>query len=287
MNLLPLLVSCNRRLGTQKEQLSPTDSSKITPARQSTPVPPCRTFRTGLAFLGLAALLGIDLAGGGMGSQVAQAAPQSSVGNGVTFTCNDTEAKIKSKKGPSLKFGQTSIYIGYQQVSSINKDPRIIRFDKGVKTWCRSDYETTGDDGTGYGLLWDGGNVLYGVFSSTGTQRGNDFRRFATNGWLTSYGSGGGAKIAVLARINPANGNVNYATFVSAKKPSNGKTNSLKIKGLSWTGTSVVVQADSYFSPRRPNRTAMICSGSSPFNYKVTFASNLRTVVSASAARCY
>lgn len=279
MDIRSLLGSRNRRLGNDNEPSFSANKRPIQPTHRY-------TFWITLGYLGLTTLLGISLARQGIVSQTAQAAPQSSVGRGVAFKCSDSEATIKAKAGPSLTFGKTSIYIGYQQVSSINKDPRIIRFDNGVRVWCRSDYETTGDDGTGYGLLWDSENVLYGVFSSTGSQTGNDFRRFATNGWLTSYGSGGGPKVAVLARINITNGDVNYATFISAKKPSDGKTNSLVVKGLSWTGTSVIVQADSYFSPRRTDKTSMNCSGSSPFSYRLEIANDLRRALSASADRC-
>ncbi|BAZ49155.1 hypothetical protein NIES4103_17660 [Nostoc sp. NIES-4103] len=235
-----------------------------------------------LAFLFLSVVLGSDLA---IPQVFAQTSVQTSVSKGVAFTCNDSEATIKAKNGPRVVSGKTSIYIGYQQVTSSNKDPRIIRFDNGIKKWCRSDYETTADDGTGYGLLWSG-SVLYGVFTSTGTQTGNDFRRFATGRWLSSYGSGGGAKVAVIARINPDNGTVNYATFFSAKKPTDGKTNSLIVKSLSWNGTNLTVQADSWFSPRRANTNAMTCTGSSPFKYTVIFTGDLTKVNSASAVNC-
>jgi hypothetical protein len=204
----------------------------------------------------------------------------------VTFTCDNSEATIKAKNGPKVTIGQTSIYIGYQQVSSQNKDPRIIRFDNGVKKWCRSDYETTNDDGTGYGLLWDGGNVLYGVFSSTGSQTGFDFRRFATGRWLSSYGSGGGAKVAVIAKINPANGSVDYATFLTAKKSNDGKTNSLVVTGLSWNGMNLTVKADSWWTPRRANTNSMNCSSSSPYKYTATFTGDLTKVNLASAVNC-
>lgn len=217
---------------------------------------------------------------------IAQTTPVSSVGKGVAFTCNDSEATIKAKNGPKVTIGTTTIYIGYQQVTSTNKDPRLVRFDNGVKKWCRNDYETTGDDGTGYGLIWNGSGVLYGVFSSTGTQTGSDFRRYSTGRWLPSYGSGGGAKISVIARIDPINGNVNYASFLSARKPSDGKSNTLVATGLSWNGTNLTVQADSWWSPRRPDKTSMICIGSSPFKYTVQFAEDLKTVKSASAVNC-
>jgi hypothetical protein len=210
----------------------------------------------------------------------------SSIGNAVTLSCNDSEATIKAKNGPKVSNGNTSIYIGYQQVSSNNKNPLTIRFDNGIQTWCKTDYETTNDDGTGYGLYWDGANVLYGVYSSTGSQIGNDFRRFATGRWLSSYGSGGGPKVAVIARINPANGQVDYATFLSAKKADNGQTNSLVVNNLSWDGTNLTVQAKSWWTPRRANTNSMICSGSSPYQYTAIFNGDLTTVNSASANTC-
>ncbi|MCC5639293.1 hypothetical protein LC593_26400 [Nostoc sp. CHAB 5844] len=236
-----------------------------------------------LGFLCFSIGLGIDLA---IGQVLAQATIQTSFAKSVTFTCNDTEATIKAKNGPKVSIGGKTIYIGYQQVSAVNQDPRIIRFDHGVKKWCRSDYETTLDDGRGYGLLWDGGSVLYGVFSSTGSQTGYDFRRFAKKGWLTYYGSGGGAKVAVIARINPSNGDVSYATFVAAKKPSDGKTNSLLVTNLSWNGTTLKVLADSWWSPLRADRNSMTCAGSSPYKYTAVFTSDLTKVNSASAVNC-
>ncbi|MFK0733161.1 MAG: hypothetical protein ACFKPT_17495 [Gloeotrichia echinulata GP01] len=236
-----------------------------------------------LQFLSLSVVLGSDLA---IPEVFAQTGIQSSINKGVTFTCNDTEATIKARNAAKVTIGQTSIYIGYQQVSSNNKDPRIIRFDNGIKKWCRSDYETTGDDGTGYGLLWDGGGVLYGIFSSTGSQTGNDFRRFANGRWLPTYGSGGGAKVAVIARINPANGAVSYATFLTARRPNDGKTNSLVVKELSWNGTNLTVKADSWWTPRRADKNSMVCSGSSPYKYTAVFSGDLIKVHSASAVTC-
>ncbi|MEH1802713.1 MAG: hypothetical protein V7L13_26850 [Nostoc sp.] len=209
----------------------------------------------------------------------------SSIKNAVTFSCNDSEATIKAKNGPRVVNGSTSFYIGYQQLSN-NKNPVTIRFNNGIKTWCRTDYETTNDDGTGYGLYWNGSDVLYGIYSSTGSQTGNDFRRFASGRWLTSYGSGGGPKVAVIARINPANGEVSYATFLSAKKADNGQTNSLVVNNLSWNGANLTVQAKSWWTPRRVNTNSMSCSGSSPYPYTVIFTGDLRTVTSASANTC-
>jgi hypothetical protein len=207
------------------------------------------------------------------------------IGSAVTFSCNDSEVTIKAKNGPKVVNGTTSFYIGYQQLSN-NKNPITIRFNNGIRTWCRTDYETTNDDGTGYGLYWNGSDVLYGVYSSTGSQTGSDFRRFAIGRWLPSYGSGGGPKVAVIARINPANGDVYYATFLSAKKADNGQTNSLVVRNLSWNGTNLTVQAKSWWIPRRTNTNSMSCSGSSPYIYTAVFTGDLTKMNSASANTC-
>ncbi len=209
----------------------------------------------------------------------------SSIANAVTFSCNDSEATIKGKNGPKVVSGTTSFYVGYEQLSN-NKRPITIRFNNGIKSWCRTDYETTNDDGTGYGLYWNGSSVLYGIYSSTGSQTGNDFRRFAVGRWLPSYGSGGGPKVAVIARINPANGDVYYATFLSGKKADNGQTNSLVVRNLSWNGTNLTVEAKSWWTPRRTNTNSMTCSGSSPYIYTAVFTGDLTKVNSASANTC-
>jgi hypothetical protein len=209
------------------------------------------------------------------------------VGKAVTFSCNDTEATIKSKGAQGITFGATSIYIGYRQVSSNNKNPIVIRFQNSARQWCREDYEVTGDDGTGYGLLWDGAGTFYGVFSATGTQGSpsQDFRRFATGGWLNSYGNGGGGKVAILAKIDPTNGNVTNATFVTSLLP-NSKSNSFLVNGLSLTGSNLTVQGKSWAFPRRANKSGMTCSGSSPFAYTAVFTPLLNSVTSAVADRC-
>ncbi|GAB4433102.1 MAG: hypothetical protein OHK0035_16860 [Cyanobacteria bacterium J069] len=217
----------------------------------------------------------------------AQATVSAAVGDSVTFSCRDSESVVRQKGGPVVTIGRSRIYIGYRQVSANNKNPIVVRFNRGQRAWCRSDYETTGDDGEGYGLLWDGSNALYAVFSSTGTQGtpNQDYRRFTSQGWLTSYGSGGGPRVAVVARLNPTTGAANAGTFLTAQL-SNGRSNSMLVTNLSWTGSRLVVTANSWFSPRRANRQPMTCTGSSPFFYRVVFSANLRQIVRAQSDRC-
>lgn len=228
---------------------------------------------------------GGDSSGGSIGGQ-------SSVNSKtVKFSGSDGEAAIASSGAAKVTIGSQTIYIGSQQVSSINQNPIIASFDSKnpSNNWVKTNYETTGADGRGYGLFWDG-NSLYGVFSVDGTQGSSsqDFRRAssdATQQWLRSYGQGGGSKVAVLARIDPKTGNMVDAAYLSAVL-SSGKSNSLAVTGISTNSKgNLVVKAQSYFSPRRPDGKAMTQTGSvgSPFDYTVEITRDLKTVVNTSA----
>lgn len=215
--------------------------------------------------------------------------PVSSVGSSVNFAGVDTtnEAAVRALGGPSITVENTTLYIGYEQVTSNNQDPRLVSFTNGVRDWYRTDYEVTNDDGTGTGLVWDGTtDSLYASFTSTGSQGtpDQDFREFATDGWLRSYGPGGGAKVSILARIDPATGDVLDATFISAIL-SSGNSNTLSVTNLGLDGDNVVVSASSFFSPRRTDTTAMqqTVSGGSPFDYTIEFTPDLSTAVRAEA----
>jgi hypothetical protein len=211
--------------------------------------------------------------------------------NTIKFSSNSSEAAIAASGAAKIKLGSQTIYIGTQQVSSINQNPIVASFDptNPSNRWVRTDYEVTGADGRGYGLFWSG-TGLYGVFSVDGTQGtiAQDFRRVsgsATQPWLRSYGKGGGAKIAVLAKLNPANGVMTSAVYLSAVL-SNGNSNSFAIAGLETaTNGNIVVKAKSYFAPRRPDGTAMTqtTTGSSPFNYTLEISPDLKTVVRTAA----
>ncbi|MEO0803023.1 MAG: hypothetical protein AAFY57_12190 [Cyanobacteria bacterium J06642_2] len=207
---------------------------------------------------------------------------RSAVGEPIAFSCADSEASIRVRNGPRVTFDRTSIYIGYQQVSSNNQDPRLARFDNGRQTWCRDDYEVTGDDSQGYGLIWDGDRHFYAVFSATGSQgeSSEDFREFARDGWLSSYGRGGGPKVAVIARIDPDTGDVERASFLTAQL-SNGNSNTVVVKELDFSSNELTVRADSFYSPRRSDRTPFNCDGASPFDYSISFSTSLQNAIRA------
>lgn len=217
------------------------------------------------------------------------AAADAGVGEAVTFSCADDEATVAARGGPRASFNGATVYAGYRQAAANNKNPLVAQFDAGgVQTWCRTDYETTGVDGTAYGVLWDEGG-LYIVFSVDGGSY--DFNFGTSGGWLPSYGSGGGPKVAVIARLDPATGDPLDGTFVSAVL-SDGKTNSLVVRELCWvpgaTGDGHLrVVADSWYAPRRADGSRMPnCAGSSPLDYAVDLSASLTGALAVSSFAC-
>ena len=200
----------------------------------------------------------------------------------------DSIATLTNRGNPSISQGNTNFFAGFAQVNSSNQDPRLARYDNGTLTWFGSDYEVTGADSRAHGLLWDGGSNLYAVFTVDGTQ-GNasqDFRRFAANGWLSSYGAGGGPRAAVLARLDANTGNIASATYLRAQL-SNGNTNTITVDNLSFDNSgNVVVNATTAFSPLRTDRTRFSCTGPSGFDYTLTLSPDLSTAINASTDRC-
>ena len=208
----------------------------------------------------------------------------------VKFTPSDDEATIAGKGGQKITLGTQTLYIGTWQKTGINQDPIIASFDSANpdNNWVKTDYEMTGADGRGYGLFWDGTN-LYATFSTDGTQgtASEDWRRAsgdATQSWLRSYGAGGGAKIAVLGRIDLAMGNLLDAAYISARL-SNGNTNSLEITDIENVDGNLKVTANSWFSPRNTDGSAMTQEGTggSPHAYTLLLSGDLKTAIGATA----
>ncbi|MGF1523478.1 MAG: DUF4114 domain-containing protein [Leptolyngbyaceae cyanobacterium] len=207
------------------------------------------------------------------------------------FKGSSSEAQIAASGAARISLGTQTIYIGTNQVSDTNQNPIIASFDSvnSTNNWLRTDYETTGADGRGLGLAWNG-NALYGVFSVDGTQgsASEDFRRAsadAQQAWLRSYGQGGGAKVSVLGQIDPTTGTLLNAAYLSAVL-SSGKSNTLTVTDLDTTANGhLLVSAESFFSPRRPNGTALtqVTSDGSPFAYTVEITSDLKRVISTAA----
>ena len=218
------------------------------------------------------------------GLQTAQAVPfDADVDDAVTISCAEDEATIAARGGPRASLGGATVYVGYQQVSSNNQNPIVVQFSGGERQWCRTDYEQTGVDGTAYGVFWDA-EGLYVIFSVDGGSY--DFNFGASNGWLSSYGAGGGPKIAVISQLDPATGDPLHGTFLSAVL-SNGKTNSLVARDICRVGDEIRVLADSWYAPRHlDGRRIESCEGSSPLDYAIAFSLDLTTARAVSSVAC-
>ena len=209
------------------------------------------------------------------------------------FTPRTSTADLIASNADRIKIGTQTIYIGTEQVTSINQNPIIRSIDPAnpSNNWLRTDIETTGTDGRGLGLAWTG-SALYGVFSVDGTQGtpSQDFRRAsggAQQNWLKSFGPGGGKKVAVIGQLDPATGKLLKAAHLSAVL-SNGQSNSLSVKGMTTNSAgNLVISASSYSSPRKPDGKALTRNpgnkAGSPFDYTLEITPDLSRVVSTSA----
>ncbi|MFH7243584.1 MAG: DUF4114 domain-containing protein [Spirulina sp.] len=214
----------------------------------------------------------------------------------VKFSPGVTEAQLIASGAARISLGSQTLYIGTDQVSAINQNPILASFDavNPANNWIRADYEATGADGRGNGLAVTPSGEVYAFFSVDGTQGtpDQDFRRASTaaeQAWLRSYGQGGGPKVSVIGKIDPATGSLVAAAYLSAIL-SNGNSNSLTITGLAvQPNGNLRISAQSFFAPRQPNGQAMILDSdpttpdTSPFPYFIEITPDLRRVVSTAA----
>lgn len=205
------------------------------------------------------------------------------------FYAGYTEAQVQASGAARVTVGNTTLYIGTQQVAADNQNPIVASYTNGVQDWAFT-HEATAPDSRGIGLLVDYSgstiNNLYAAFTTDGGSNDgtNGIQRFTSGGWLTSYGSGGGVFATVLLRLDPTTGNGLSGTFVRSQL-TDGTTNTLIPKGLGLDGSgNVVLTADAYFAPLNTDKTRLDVTGlgSSPFTYTLVLSPTLSTAVSAS-----
>lgn len=212
--------------------------------------------------------------------------------NVVKFKPSDSESAITSAGAASITIGNQTIFIGTRQQSAINQDPILKSFDSTnpANNWTRVYLERSSADGRGVSLLWTGSR-LYASFTIDGTQGNSqqDFRRAsgsAQQAWLRSYGAGGGANASVVSEINPTNGELLKAVYLTSVL-SNGNSNTLLVNNMEINEVgNLAVTADSFFSPRSVSGRALPRrnNGSSPFNYQIELSPDLDTAVSAQSS---
>jgi hypothetical protein len=230
--------------------------------------------------------------GGGGGSTYNGTAPvpgpsadgwQSSYGGGK-LGCGSAEADIADRTHVTV--GQSTIYVGYQQVTSINQDPAVARYDNGQLVWCVR-HETQGPDGRAVGITWDGGEYAYVVYTIVGG--GSDLE--GRGGWLSAYApgaiNGGGPTVSVIGRVKASNGELETATFVMAVL-SNNKVNTHRPAGAVTvlTDGNVEFLGVSAHKPIDANgRESMDCT-EYPFHSRYILSADLRSLVCCECTNC-
>ncbi len=193
-----------------------------------------------------------------------------------------TEAEIQERGAARVSDGSRSFYIGTQQVSQSNQNPIVASFTDGALDWVVNSFETGFPDGRAVGILWDQHKMLYVAMTVDGG--GSGIEAFTTSGWQTGYGSGGGARVTVLLRLELQDGQPSAGTF-SIARLSNGNTNTMVPTDLMLVNDQLVLFADSFFAPLDVELVRMTQTGTegSPFPYRAIFDTNLETALSAEA----
>jgi hypothetical protein len=201
----------------------------------------------------------------------------------ATLDCAMSFDAASKSSAPRLTIGGATLFVGYQQVSSTNQDPVVRRFDGTTASWCVR-HEQQPPDARAVGVTWDGGATAYVVFTVVGG--GSDLDKAASGGWLPSYGSGGGPKVAVVGQLDAATGALAHASFVIAKLAS-GKTNSFTPTDapIRLASGDVELDGDSAFQPIQPDRALQICTDY-PFHAKYVLAGDLATARCATSTDC-
>lgn len=169
---------------------------------------------------------GASGAGGasGTGGGTSAAGWQSAYADGgVGINCANSAAEMESKGAPTLTFGDTTIYVGFEQ-SGQNQNPVFARFDNGAQVYCEH-HEPEGPDGRAVGITWNGGAFAYVVYTIVGGGSSLEGK----GGWVPSYApgsiSGGGPKVSYVGKVETDYGTLSSGSFIIAVKSDN-KVNS-------------------------------------------------------------
>jgi hypothetical protein len=214
--------------------------------------------------------------------------------DGVGVTCEMTFEQMKASGAPFIESGSTTIFVGFQQYGN-NQDPVFFRFDGGKKVYCEH-HEMQAPDGRALGITWDGGPTAYVVYTIVGG--GTALETAAKAGWLSRYGDGGGSSaVSVIGEVETHFGTLKRATFVTARRDNNTKTNTLRPAGALkvLADGSLEFIGHSAFGPLNPDKSAMCVpmveypaalDGAMGPSYLARFAPDLASVRCASTAGC-
>jgi uncharacterized protein YwbE len=151
--------------------------------------------------------------------------------------------------------------VGYDQISGDDQDPFVLKTNaSGNEVW-RIRHDQTPRDARAMMIALDEADRPYVVYTTDGGS--NDSDRFQTNhvedgafsdAPFGSYGAGGGAKVAIVVRLDPDTGKIERGTFLIARL-SSGNTNTINPKGLSVSESTVSLDVESAAWPPAPGAT--------------------------------
>ena len=141
--------------------------------------------------------------------------------------------------------------VGFNQVSSINQDPFVRKMNANGESIWYVEHEKSEVDGRAVLVFVDPDNIPWVVFTLVGGSYSEDYltvRELSdpdafNNIYAGSYGNGGGAKVSIIARLDPDTGKIDKGTFITARK-NDGKTNGLRILGLGMNEGRLAFSAD-------------------------------------------
>jgi len=164
----------------------------------------------------------------------------------ISISCSDEDDDITIRSGDEtvpLPEAQSVITdndgntyeVGFNQVTSINQNPFVRKRSSSGNTLWNITHESTPVDGKAEFVFLDNDQNPWVVFSfDGGSNEGGYINRKeiednAFSGvFQNNYGSGGGPRVSVLARLNPDTGKIVKGSFITARL-TNGNTNTLRI----------------------------------------------------------
>lgn len=141
--------------------------------------------------------------------------------------------------------------IGFEQNSDGSyQNPFIEKLTKEGKSLWKVFYEKSSVDGRGIMLAMDADGITpVAIFTVDGGSYDDAYitKHMVTKDafsdvYQSSYAAGGGSKVSIIAKINPENGMISKATFVTARK-NDGKTNGFNIDGIKVTSEAIILQS--------------------------------------------
>ena len=144
--------------------------------------------------------------------------------------------------------------VGFNQVSDINQDPFVIKKNSSGDIIWSITHESSEVDGRAKIIFIDNNDTPWIIFTVVGGSNNtyittSEVENGAfTNVYQSNYGTGGGPKVSILAKLNPNSGKIQKATFLIAKK-NDGKTNGFNVQEVGISNGNIVLLADTVAWP--------------------------------------